>query len=72
MARDYFLDLQESGGDWWLEGWRCINCGHVYDPVVERNRRLHAATLAAAVVQAPSTPELVAEGAADDSVDIAA
>jgi hypothetical protein len=72
MARDHFLDLQESGGDWWLEGWRCINCGHVYDPVVERNRRLHAATLAAAVVQAPSTPELVAEGAEDDSVDIAA
>ena len=72
MARDHFLDLQESGGDWWLEGWRCINCGHVYDPVVEKNRRLHAATLAAAAVQAPPTLALVAEGDENHTVDIAA
>ena len=72
MARDHFLDLQESGGDWWLEGWRCINCGHVYDPVLEKNRRLHAAALAAAEVQAPSILEPVAEGDQDHPVDIAA
>ena len=51
MARDHFLDLQESGGEWWLEGWRCINCGHVFDPVLERNRRLHAAAMTSANVQ---------------------
>jgi hypothetical protein len=51
MARDHFLDLQESGGEWWLEGWRCINCGHVFDPVLERNRRLHAAAQASTPVQ---------------------
>jgi hypothetical protein len=51
MARDHFLDLQESGGEWWLEGWRCINCGHVFDPVLERNRRLHAAALASPPIQ---------------------
>jgi len=71
MARDHFLDLQESGGDWWLEGWRCINCGHVFDPVVEKNRRLHAATLAAADVQAPSLQPVVEEEF-DQSADIAA
>ena len=43
MTKDHFLDLQESGGEWWLEGWRCINCGHVFDPVLENNRRMHAA-----------------------------
>lgn len=72
MARDHFLDLQESGGDWWLEGWRCINCGHVYDPVVEQNRRLHAATLAAANVQAPVTRQPVVEEDLEHSVDLAA
>jgi len=72
MARDHFLDLQESGGDWWLEGWRCINCGHVYDPVVEQNRRLHAASLAAANVQAPLTVQSVLEEDLDHSVDMAA
>lgn len=72
MARDHFLDLQESGGDWWLEGWRCINCGHVYDPVVEKNRRLHAAAVTAAEVTAPLSLEPVAEGDQDHSIDLAA
>jgi len=71
MARDHFLDLQESGGEWWLEGWRCINCGHVLDPVVERNRRLHAASLAAAEAPAPSLQPVIQEDL-DQSVDIAA
>ena len=70
MARYHFLDLQESGGDWWLEGWRCINCGHVYDPVVEKNRRLQAAALT--VCQTPLTPEPVAAADQDDTIDIAA
>jgi hypothetical protein len=38
MAKDYFLDLMESSEDMWLAGWRCLNCGHVLDPVMERNR----------------------------------
>jgi len=38
MAKDHFLDLMESSEDMWLAGWRCLNCGHVLDPVMERNR----------------------------------
>jgi uncharacterized Zn finger protein len=38
MAKDHFLDLFESSEDMWMTGWRCLNCGHVYDPVMERNR----------------------------------
>ena len=71
MARDHFLDLQESGGEWWLEGWRCINCGHVFDPVVENNRRLQAAALAAAGAQAPVTVQEVQEEELEHS-DLAA
>jgi len=69
MARDHFLDLQESGGEWWTEGWRCINCGHVFDPVVERNRRLHAAAMAAVADQPVAEP---VAGKADPSFDLAA
>jgi hypothetical protein len=64
MARDHFLDLHESGGEWWMEGWRCINCGHVFDPVVERNRRLHAEATALAALWPPQE--------ADPSIDLAA
>lgn len=71
MARDHFLDLQESGGEWWMEGWRCINCGHVFDPVVEQNRRLHAAAMASAPVQ-PQDPEPVITGDPKHALDLAA
>ena len=72
MARDHFLDLQESGGDWWLEGWRCINCGNVFDPVLERNRRLHAAALTSANVQPALSAQPVVEEDSEHSSDIAA
>ena len=71
MARDHFLDLQESGGEWWMEGWRCINCGHVFDPVVEQNRRLHAAAMASATIQ-PQDPEPGITGDPEHSLDLAA
>lgn len=73
MARDHFLDIQESGGEWWLEGWRCINCGDVFDPVLERNRRLHAAALATANVQPTLSLQPVIENEDHDhSIDLAA
>lgn len=72
MARDHFLDLQESGGEWWMEGWRCINCGHVFDPVVEQNRRLHAAAMASSVVFTPQTLHRADMSVQEPSLDIAA
>ena len=39
MAKDHFIDLLESAESLWMDGWRCLNCGNVLDPVMERNRR---------------------------------
>jgi hypothetical protein len=39
MAKDHFIDLMESAESMWMAGWRCLNCGNVLDPVMERNRR---------------------------------
>jgi hypothetical protein len=72
MARDHFLDLQESGGEWWMEGWRCINCGHVFDPVVEQNRRAHAAAMAASAVSVPQAPRHAGVNAEEQPLDFAA
>ena len=71
-AWDHFLDLQESGGEWWLEGWRCINCGHVFDPVLERNRRLHAAAMTSANVQPVLSAQPVVQEDSEHSSDLAA
>jgi hypothetical protein len=53
MAKDHFLDLMESAEDMWLAGWRCLNCGHVLDPVMERNRLGPGLAAVASTVREP-------------------
>ena len=36
MVLDLFLDLAETQG-MWMQAARCMNCGHVIDPVMEAN-----------------------------------
>ena len=50
MVEDYLLDMEESSGPMWLQAWRCMNCGNVFDSVLEQNRRTHGS-------QAPSGNE---------------
>jgi len=38
MIRDSFLDLRDDTGRLTFEGWRCLNCGEVVDPVVLTHR----------------------------------
>jgi len=38
MLEDQFLDLQGGYGEMWASSWRCVNCGHTYDAVLEHNR----------------------------------
>jgi hypothetical protein len=38
MIRDSFLDLRDDTGRLKFEGWRCVNCGEVVDPVVLTHR----------------------------------
>ncbi|HXV68976.1 MAG TPA: hypothetical protein VD738_08630 [Nitrospira sp.] len=38
MVRDHFLDFEGTTGHMWATGYRCMNCGHVHDPVIEQRR----------------------------------
>ena len=38
MLKHHFVDLASGFGEMWTDSWRCVNCGAVYDTVVERNR----------------------------------
>mgnify|MGYP003335610088 CR=1 FL=1 len=40
MTKDYFMDFEGTAGHMWMAGFRCLNCGHIYDPVIERNRQM--------------------------------
>jgi len=39
MMRDDFLDLEDEAGTCHFVAWRCLICGEVLDPVIERHRR---------------------------------
>ena len=47
MAEDQFFDFEGTLGFMWMKGWRCMNCGHAADPVIEATYRLHEATMLA-------------------------
>ena len=43
MVSDLVLDLAETQG-MWIKIARCMNCGYVMDPVMERNRQQSIST----------------------------
>ena len=45
MVKDHFFDCEGTQGFMWMKGWRCMNCSHTADPLIEANRRLHEATV---------------------------
>ena len=38
MIRDHFLDFDGTTGHMWANGFRCMNCGNVHDPIIEQHR----------------------------------
>jgi len=38
MVKDSFVDLRDATGYLKFQGWRCVNCGEVIDPVVLTHR----------------------------------
>ena len=68
MAKDHFINLMESAESMWIAGWRCLNCGNVLDPVMERNRRVQGIT---AVVSTAPVPGQVGIGDQEE-VDVVA
>ncbi|MEP6934696.1 MAG: hypothetical protein ABI988_12255, partial [Nitrospirota bacterium] len=45
MVQDQLYDFAGTQGFMRMEGRRCMNCGHVADPLIEGNHRMHAAAL---------------------------
>jgi len=40
MVNDFFMDLLNSTGELEFAAKRCVQCGEVVDPVIQRNRLL--------------------------------
>ena len=37
-----FVGGDEEIGAWEYGGWKCLNCGHVTDPLFRKNREIHS------------------------------
>ena len=61
MVPDQFFDLINDGGYWTFDGWRCLCCGNILDPVILRNQQ-------AAVMKASEDVRLVTEDNLDTLV----
>lgn len=40
MVPDDLVDMQESSIPMWMKGWRCLSCGNIVDPLIERHRMI--------------------------------
>jgi len=43
MLEEHLLDLDSSYGGIWACAWRCVNCGHRDDAVMQQHRQAQAA-----------------------------
>lgn len=41
MVEDHLFDYEGSYGHMWATSARCMNCGHVHDPVIAQNSTSH-------------------------------
>lgn len=48
MVQDYFYDVQESFGETWVQGWRCLCCGEIVDPLIQAHRLLQSVEMSMA------------------------
>ena len=47
MVEAHCMDMEGTYGHSYMKGWRCLNCGHMADALIEEHRRLQEAAMLA-------------------------
>ncbi len=42
MLEESMIDMEADYGEMWSRSWRCFNCGHRDDAVIQHHRQVHA------------------------------
>lgn len=58
MVGDLWMELLHSTGELELAAKRCVQCGEVVDPVIQRNRRLRRESITVRQVETMSKHNL--------------
>jgi hypothetical protein len=46
MLEEQMIDMEADYGEMWTRSWRCVNCGHRDDAVLQHHRQLQARPIA--------------------------
>lgn len=46
MLEEPMIDMEASYGEMWIHSWRCFNCGHRDDALIQHHRQGHAKSAA--------------------------
>ncbi len=42
MLEEHMIDMEAGYGEMWTRSWRCFNCGHRHDAVIQHHHQTHA------------------------------
>jgi len=72
MLKEHLLDLEAGYGEMWACAWRCVNCGHRDDAVIQQHRLAQTASRVARLETVAHRAEATAICAADPVEQLAA
>jgi len=58
MVADNLIDMLESSIPMWMNGWRCVSCGNIVDPLILRHRMVQQAGALRLVQKEALMPQL--------------
>ncbi|MDI3466216.1 MAG: hypothetical protein OJF50_005037 [Nitrospira sp.] len=63
MLEEPMIDMEADYGEMWSLSWRCFNCGHRDDAVIQHHRQTHVKSIEIrlAAVTVPEAVELPVE-----------
>jgi hypothetical protein len=62
MVSDFCMDLLSSTGELEFAAKRCVQCGEVVDPVIQRNRRFRQESMVVRFAESTFTNNCAVEG----------
>ena len=70
MLEEHMIDLEGGYGEMWSRSWRCFNCGHRDDALIQQHRQRPARPIVVSLpaVTATEVVDLVWESASIESL----
>ena len=58
MVADNLIDIRESSIPMWMKGWRCVSCGNIVDPLIQKHRMIQQSGAIQLIERKTAVPRL--------------